>query len=218
MSVMSPIPMPVNDEPVKPAAIHPLAFEVRYVERQVKDPANPSIPKTAVVPVEWVRWAKKGVERPTTGGDAIARIRKSVPEWLAIQPYYDAWKAGNNLEVINGLPLAVWAGITPDIAELLKPFRVYSVEDLATMNDSVMQRIPHPDISRIRDRAKKFLDTKEIAEAVREINDLDQALKERDEQIATLQKQMNALMAANAITSQAATGGKTKKKNAEAAA
>ncbi len=53
-------------------------------------------------------------------------------------------------------------------------------------------------------------------EAVRAIDDRDQALKERDEQIATLQKQMNALMAANAITSQAATKGK--KTKAEAAA
>jgi hypothetical protein len=219
MSVMNPIPMPVNEAPLQVAAIHPLRFYIKYMERKVRDEANPSIPKTVIVPVEWCDWAKKGVERPTTGGDAVARLMKSPPDWAALKPYYDNWKAGGTDIVVNGMPLTIWAGINAEVCELLRPYRIYSVEDLGAMSDSVMQKIPHPDIARIRDRAKKFLGTKELADAVRALDDRDDAIKQKDEAIATLQAQMKALMEANAITSQAATGAAPRaRKRAETAA
>jgi hypothetical protein len=202
--------------PQQVAAIHPLRFYIAYKERKVANPDNPLVPKTVTVPVEWCDWAKKGVERPTTGGDAISRLMKSPPDWAAIEPYYKNWKAGGNDVVVNGMPLTVWAGISADMVELLKPYRIYSVEDLGSMSDSVMQKIPHPDIVRVRDRAKKYLTTKDLADAVRAIDDRDDAVKQLQEQNAKLQAQMQALMEANAITSQAVAG-KGRRKVAEAA-
>jgi hypothetical protein len=146
------IPMPVSDAPIPVAAIHPLKFHIRYLERKVADKDNPTVLKTVTVPVEWCDWAKKGVERPVTGGDAIARLKKDPSMWAAIEPYYKNWKSGGTDEVVNGLPLTVWAGITPEMADMLRPYRIYSVEDLAIMSDGVMQKIPHPDIVRVPSR------------------------------------------------------------------
>lgn len=211
------IPMPVVEGPPQIAAIHPLKFEIVYRERKVFDKDNPNVPKTVTVPVEWCYWAKKGVERPTTGSDAVSRLMKSPPDWAAIKPYYDNWKAGGTDVVINGTPLSVWAGIGGDMVELLKPYRIYSIEDLAVMSDGVMQKIPHPDIGRIRDRAKKFLETKDIAEAVRASLDKDDVIKEQADRLAAMEAQMRSLIEANAIASQAAAPAKGRRKVVEAA-
>ncbi len=211
---MNTIPMPIQEGAPQIAAIHPLRFYVAYKERKVPNPENPMVPKTVQVAEEWCDWAKKGVERPTTGGDAVKRLMKSAPDWAAIKPFYENWKAGGADVVVNGTPLAVWAGVTSDVVELLKPYRIFAVEDLAEMNDGVMQKIPHPDISRIRDRAKKFLHTKDVADAVKEINDKDDVIKAQAERLAAMEKQMEALIAANQVT--ATIAAKCRKKVAEA--
>ena len=204
------IAMPIMDAPQQVAAVHPLRFYLTPRERKEQDPANPLVPKTKTVMVEWCDWAKKGVERPTTGGDAISRLMKDPSVWAAIKPFYENWKAGGADVVINGTPLTVWAGIGGDMVELLRPYRIYSVEDLAGMTDSVMQKIPHPDIVRVRDRAKKFVETKDVADAVRALGDKEDVIKAQAEQLASLQAQVQTLMAANAITSGAASKGRRK--------
>lgn len=213
---MNMIPIPMHEGPVQVAAIHPLRFYMAPRERREYDAANPLVPKSVTKLVEWCDWAKKGVERPTTGGDAVSRLMKDPAVWAAIKPFYDNWKAGGADVVVNGTPLAVWAGIGGDMIELLKPYRIYSIEDLAGMSDSVMQKIPHPDIVRVRDRAKQYLGTKEIADAVRAIGDKDEVIKEQAERLAAMERKLQSLIEANAITSSAAAP-KGRKKVAEAA-
>ena len=83
-----------------------------------------------------------------------------------------------NNTVISGTPLAIWPGITRDVVEALKPFKIYSVEDLSIASDGVLQRVPDPNIMRYRDRAKKYLNTKDTAIAVRELDDTKKELEE----------------------------------------
>lgn len=166
METFVPINLPTREQTIQVAAIQPLKFWTEYREVLVSKPGEePQQWKT--VGREFVRTAKKGTTIPTATDFEVARVKKDASIWAAIKPYYDNWKAGGTDELINGTPLNSWGGVTRDEVEALKPFRIYSVEDFAEMNDAVMQRIPFPNISAKRDRAKKYLATKETADEVR---------------------------------------------------
>ena len=191
--------IPLVDEKVEIAAVHPLGFEIRYRERSII--GKTGLPERALVAEEWVTWAKKGVAIPCTLSDAIRRVKLDKPVWLAIEDHYKAWKSGSGEEVVvNGTPLSIWGGIHRDIVEMLKPFRIFSVEDLAVISDEVLQRIPHPDIINYRTRAKKFLDTKEIAQAVKEISDKDELLLGMKAKMDDLEKKLaDAMLQAQSV-------------------
>ena len=183
------LPIPMHEVAGVVASIQPIKFYVKYVEVTEQQPTGevgkdgkPVMKTVDVLKAdEWVVWAKKGVSIPFTSEQKISRIKKAAakatPEepdhegaamWRAIKPFYDNWKAGGTQEVINGTPLAIWRGVTQDVVEALKPFKIYSVEDLSIASDAVLQRVPDPNIMKYRAMAKKFLDTKDIAIAVRD--------------------------------------------------
>ena len=172
--------IPIEDERVEVASVQPIRFWIKYKP----DPESPAGLKAE----EWVEWAKKGVSIPTTGVDAIKRVMKDRSLWSAIEPFYQNWKKGGDAEIVNGTPLSVWPGVTIDVVEALRAFRVLSVEDLASLSDNVMQKIPNPSMPMLRERARKFLSTKDIAQAVTELTSTKAELDEIRAQLAALQK------------------------------
>ena len=188
---MNPTQFPLTDDKPVTAAVQPIKFSIRY-----KTQADGTLKA-----VECVEVAKKGVTIPNTTPHEIARIKSAAAKateptdehaalWAAVKPYYDNWKAGGTEEVINGTPLAVWAGVTVDVVEALKPFRIYSVEDLSIMSDAIMQKVPNPNMSLYRDRAKKFLATKDIAIAVRDLSNATQENADLKSRMAMLEKRL----------------------------
>lgn len=191
MSTMPPLPyFPMEDGRQAVAAIHPIRFWIKYSDNG----------DGTYKAHEMVEWAKKGVPIPVTVVERVDRIRKAAQrpnlepddenaaKWRAILPFYENWKASGTGEVVNGTPLSTWAGITSDVVEFLKPLRVFSVEDLAQASDSLLGKVPDPNATRYRDRARQFLQTKDIAVAVRQIEEKDTLLKQLQEQVAMLQK------------------------------
>ena len=196
---------PFANDPVVMAAIVPLRFWVKYkpVIERVEIGGKIIDKDTGQLKAEeWVEWHKKLTGSQTiavTCVNSVDRIRKGAARatdpqdetaaiWRVMKPYYDNWKAGGTEDVTTGTPLAVWPGVPRDVVELLKPFRILSVEDLSMAGDQLLQKLPNPHMYMYRDRAKKFLSTKDIAEAVR---DLDQTAAENaalKEQLAALQK------------------------------
>jgi hypothetical protein len=164
---------PMTDAKQVTASVIPTKFELRY-----KEQADGTFKAE-----EWVELAKVGVTIPATTPHKISTIIKAAKKavepddemaaiWRTIQPYYDNWKKGGAAdEVINGTPLATWAGVTKDIVEALRPFNVRSVEDLSVLSDAIMSRVPNPNMAMFRDRARKFLATKDIAVAVNQLTD-----------------------------------------------
>lgn len=184
-----PLPyFPMEDQRGAVAAIQPIKFWIKY------SPQDDGSTKAH----EMVEWAKKGVNIPATVVERVDKIANAAKrpnlepddeyaaKWRAIEPAYRNWKASGNAEIVNGTPLSTWAGITADVVEFLKPMRIYSVEDLAQASDSVLAKIPDPNAQRYRDRARKFLETKDIALAVRQLD-------ERDSQIEELKKMVELL-------------------------
>lgn len=185
----APLPYyPLEDTRSIVAAIQPIKFWIKYVPQS--DGSNKAY--------EMVEWAKKGVNIPATVVERVDKIISAAKrpnlepddeyaaKWRAIEAAYRNWKESGNAEIINGTPLSTWAGITADVVEFLKPMRIYSVEDLAQASDTVLAKIPDPNAQRYRDRARKFLETKDIALAVRQLD-------ERDSQIEELKKMVELL-------------------------
>jgi hypothetical protein len=182
--------IPMDDARLAVAAIHPIRFFIKYIDN------GDGTHKAR----EMVEWAKKGVTIPATVVEGIERLRKAAErpglepddeaaaKWRAIRPYYDNWKSAGTGEVVNGTPLVTWAGITSDVVEFLRPLRIFSVEDLAQASDSILARVPDPNANRYRERARQFLATKDIAIAVRQLDESKNEIEELKAMVAKLQK------------------------------
>ncbi len=184
--------MMLPDERLAVARIVPVRFHVKYKE----------IPGGQLKAEEWVDWEKVGVNRPTGVPMRVDRIIAAAKKakdtgdnesemlaiWTALEPYYKNWKEKGEGEIISGTPLSIWTGITHDVVDALKHFKIRSVEDLSVASDAVLQRVPDPNIMRYRERARKFLATKDIAIAVRDLDDTQAQLKTMQEQFAVMQK------------------------------
>ena len=164
-----------KDDPSSPAG----RKAEEWVEWHVKLTGSQTIPRTGINSIKAI---KKGAERATEPNDEYAMI------WRTIEPHYLNWKAGGNNEVVNGTPLSIWPAITADVVELLKPFKIQSVEDLSMIGDGLIQKLPHPNIARFRDMAKKFLALKDTALALRELDDSKGELAAMREEMETMSK------------------------------
>ena len=192
-----------GDQPLAIAAIVPRKFWLKYKPVMKWDEITKTWLDTGELRAEeWVEWDKKlmgSATIPVSCVNSIKRLqngakRSAEPNdeaaqiWRAIEPFYKNWKEGGTEEVTTGTPLAIWAGAPADVVELLKPFRILSVEDLSMIGDSLMQKLPHPNMAVYRTRAKKFLETKDIAIAVRQLDEKDARMAELEAMVKQLQK------------------------------
>lgn len=197
MDLANVVPMNIRlrEDAVDIAAIMPLRFWTEH--ETVIVPAKGDQPERIErVAHDWVHWAKKGVSIPQTNVDKVKRIMKDHPIWAALGPHYKNWKEGSPDMVAPGqTPLEAWGGVTRDEIEALRPFRIYSVEDFAAMNDAVMSKIPFRDIGAKRDRAKKFLETQKTADEVKAVlGDENAKLKKQLEEMQAMMAQMQSSM------------------------
>lgn len=101
--------------------------------------------------------------------------------WSVISPAYEAWKKGYAIPE-TGTPLAAWAGITKDQADALRKFGLNTVEELASLEDNKLQRVPMPNAREVRNLARKYLSTSEdtkIADRLAELEKQNAMLAER---------------------------------------
>lgn len=131
--------------------------------------------------VEFVRLMVPGdknnvIHRPATDEDRRIYAKQ-----------YEAFKAGTS-DGLTGTPLREWALITRSEAEMLAYYKVLTVEQLAALSDGAIGEIGP--IRHLVEKAKKHVsDAEKSAPAEK----LASELKARDEVIANLQKQMDAL-------------------------
>ncbi len=142
--------------------------------------------------IEMVRWVKKGMQTPATVEEKVSRMSRTNSvgqhslEWQVLKPYYDNWKKGEAAPV-NGTPLAAWPGATPQLVKALVPANIRSVEDLAEMEDSAVQRIAIPRLREYQKNARAFLEAAKTTAVVS-----GEVVKLRD-QNEGLQREVNEL-------------------------
>lgn len=131
----------------------------------------------------WERVKHMEVTDAMLAGEETEKLKLMRARWSLIKPAYDAWKSGQDLPV-NGTPLAAWAGVTNEKAEVLRKFGIRTVEDVAMLAESQIEKIPLPAVRDMRKAAKLFLEGRGAAEiAEREA--------ERDKEMEAMRAKMH---------------------------
>lgn len=103
--------------------------------------------------------------------------------WEIIGPAYDAWKAGMEIPE-GGTPLAAWAGVTAEQAEVLRALGIRSVEDVRDMTDGTISRLPFPNGRQMPKLARDFLDGADAAKKDAENSELKERIAAMEEMLA----------------------------------
>ena len=117
---------------------------------------------------------------PDNPAHLLARQR-----WEFMKPAYEAWKQGQETPA-HGTPLAAWAGITPQQAEVMRSFGLRCVEDIAEASDGVLGRVQLPGMRDIADSAKRFLASRDqvaVAETMGKMQAENDELREQLEEM-----------------------------------
>lgn len=148
--------------------------------------------------VDWVHYAPAHAPLTASTWDRVRQINPELAEttpkskekmeymkmkWSFIAPAYEAWKKGHEI-AINGTPLGMWAGVTAEKAEVLRRYGIRTVEEVATLAESQLEKIPLPAMRNLRREAVAFIENRGASEA---------AAREtaRDETIAALQAKID---------------------------
>jgi len=145
--------------------------------------------------VEWVSWGKKGVQNPSITNERISLLKKDAgnPIWQVIKPIYEKWKEGQ-ASPVDGTPLAAWSGVTPALRKVLEPANIRSVEDIARMEDSAIQKLGVPNLRRVQQEARAFLEAQASTAGIAAENlKLKETVEAQAKQIDELRKAVEAL-------------------------
>lgn len=198
-----------------------IGFETKYVRQ----------PDGNMKAVDWVSYSPGRFESPSItrkrvkdmipvadeefedrGPNSNMRQMHMQARWSVIGPAYEAWKKGMEIPE-TGTPLAAWAGVTREQAELLRKIGINTVEDFSTVDDNKLSRIPLPNARQLRDAARKFGDGSDASGLAAKMTEL-------EAQNASLKEQFEAAMALLEEQSEKRRPGRPKKeetKEAEAA-
>jgi hypothetical protein len=176
---------PTAADPREVAHIFVERFYIRYIADE-KDPSKTH-------PVEMVLFGKKG-QHIMTGQKTPMRITQAKKDrmiWATLEPYYNAWKNGQEAPT-DGTPLAAWPGLTPEAAERLRVLRVRTVEDVAALSDNDVDNFGMGGLS-LRQQARAFIDAKKDKTQV--AAEVATQLAARDETMAAMQRTIETLTA-----------------------
>lgn len=108
-------------------------------------------------------------------------------KWAQIEPAYRAWKEGTEIPT-NGTPLAAWAGVSPDQADVLRARGIKTVEALRDATDSMIAKVSLPNMRGLRELAGKFLESMTASAAAA-------AMAQKDEEMAAMKEMMEEMAA-----------------------
>lgn len=137
----------------------------RLMERQAEDWVSyaPSHSPLNTRTMERVRLMVPDPEKMGEDQDG-EKLRFMTHRWNQIAPAYEAFK--NNREIpINGTPLAAWAGVTPEQADVLRTSGIRTVEEVRDMTEGQADRVKLPNMRDMRKQAKLFLENSDSAMA-----------------------------------------------------
>jgi hypothetical protein len=116
---------------------------------------------------------------------------------LRFAKQYERFKAQQTQSAHDGTPLSLWPTIPATLAEELKFINIFTVEQLATLSDTHVAKIPGGHqwknkadafVKAMKDSAHVTKMQAELAERDNRIETLEKAIKEQGEQIAALMK------------------------------
>ena len=132
-----------------------------------------------------VEYCAPGMAHIAKTAEYVSILKRDKMLWPALAPHYEAWKSNNEIPE-TGTPLAAWAGVTSEEAETLRTYAIRTVEDVAALQDSMIQRVPLPGMRAKRDMAQRFL-------ASADSRKFETAMAEKDQELADLRAKLDNL-------------------------
>ena len=125
--------------------------------------------------------------KPLDPGSQNEGIRIGHMIWHMIKPTWEAWLEGQEAPV-NGTPLNVWPGISPEQVELFKQYGMRSVEDIATMSDGIITKLPLPGIRDLKQSASLFLTASSQMQAAELLKSKEAEITEMTDQLSEMKR------------------------------
>lgn len=120
------------------------------------------------------------------------KLRFMTYRWNQIEPAYLAFKAGRDIP-INGTPLAAWAGVSPEQADVLRVSGIRTVEEVRDMTEGQADKVHLPNMRDMRKQAKLFLENTDVAKAAEREAAKDAVIEEMAAQNASMAERMAAM-------------------------
>lgn len=158
--------------------------------------------------IDRVEYCAPGMAQRTTTTATVRSLSRLIPNvdpdniaaamaksrWEAIEPAYNAWKAGQEAPT-NGTPLAAWPGVSPEQAEVMRTLGLRTVEDVAGSTDTVISRVQLPGVRELQQNAKRFLAARDNVAVASQMGALEAAMQIKDEQLEEMRQIMLAMQA-----------------------
>ncbi len=161
--------------------------------------------KPVLIPCDWVEYVPRNSPQSTGTKDKVRRLDPEValsrlPEgavggekidymrsvWAVVEPAYKAWKEGRELP-LNGTPLAAWAGITPETAEVFRLVGIRTVEAVRDMTEGLRAKVRLPNVRELQDLAKLFLENSGAAASAEREAAKDRQIEDMKERMAVME-------------------------------
>lgn len=120
------------------------------------------------------------------------KLRYMTAVWSQIEPAYEAFKSGRDIP-LNGTPLAVWSGVTPEMAEIFRQSGIRTVEEVRNLTDGQIERIRLPNVRDMRKQATLFLDNTDAAKAAQREAEKDAIIAQMAERQAVMEAMLEEL-------------------------
>jgi len=111
------------------------------------------------------------------------------PAWMAakmradfVRPAYEAWRKGEEMP-IEGTPIGAWPALTPDQAAGLKAAGLRTVEEMANATDTLVNKIPLPNVRGLKTLAEAFLASRDQSKVAADLAQKDREMAELREQL-----------------------------------
>ncbi len=125
------------------------------------------------------------------GGDSDnLSVLMAQARWAAIEPKYEAWKEGREVPA-DGTPLAAWNLLQTEDADVLRSHRIFTVEDVAGLTDTILQKVALPNGRSMVEQAKLFLKSADTTRAAAEMRAMQERMQAMEEE---LREAKNALI------------------------
>lgn len=157
--------------------------------------------------VDWVEYGPIGNLDLVSNIEKISRLAKVIDRadaadnaavqlanirWDAIRPQYEAWKAGRSGHV-DGTPLAAWNRLSPEQADVLRIKGVKTVEEIAALGDTHIQRLGLPGMREVIADAKRFLAATDASAVQQDLRAKDEQLAAQRDELAEMKAQVETL-------------------------
>lgn len=167
-----------------------MALDIRVLEFKVKmNRAGKPVEYVCYAPAHGIQsmqtWARVKDMIPPDGSNSRreppgGKIFHMKAIWSQIEPHYRAWKEGIDMPE-DGTPLSAWPGVNEAEIQALNRAGLKSVEDVANMSESSLDKLQLPNPRGFRDQARKFVEMKDKASAEARIAELEAKLAALEE-------------------------------------